>query len=340
MPTDERNRAEIPSIAGDVRRPRWSVMIPAYNCAGFLRQTLTSILRQDPGPEVMQIEVVDDASSDDTEGIVKEIGAGRVLIFRQPSNVGPVRNFNTCLARARGELVHLLHGDDWVREGFYEIMERPFARADVGAAFCRYIAADEAGHWQRIMDLEQQTEGVIPNWLERIAEGQRLQTPCMVVRRAVYEELGGFDSRLDGYAEDWEMWVRIAAGYPVWYEPQPLAIYRIRSSSLTGQLLHTGENVRKLRQAVQINAGVLPASRVEAISRAARRSIARAALRRGRRLLRAGDAAGMWAQIREAWWSASSPELAARTALLIALRVLWAAYSAVAIGDTRPRSPR
>ncbi|MCI0636075.1 MAG: glycosyltransferase, partial [Actinobacteria bacterium] len=222
-------------------------MVPTYNCAGYLRQTLVSALDQDPGPEVMQIEVVDDASSDDPEAVVDELAGARVEVFRQPTNVGSVQNFNTCLLRARGELVHLLHGDDWVRPRFYEIMEKPFAMTEVGAAFCRYIAVDESGNWQGIADLEQPTAGVVPDWLERIGEGQRLQTPCMVVRRAVYEQLGGFDPSLDGYGEDWEMWVRIAARHAVWYEPEPLAVYRVRSSSLTGQLLHTGENVRKLR---------------------------------------------------------------------------------------------
>ena len=38
-------------------RPLWSVMIPTFHCARFLRQTLESVLSQDPGPDVMQIEV-------------------------------------------------------------------------------------------------------------------------------------------------------------------------------------------------------------------------------------------------------------------------------------------
>jgi glycosyltransferase involved in cell wall biosynthesis len=44
----------------DPARPLWSVMIPTYNCADYLRETLASVLAQDPGPEEMQIEVVDD----------------------------------------------------------------------------------------------------------------------------------------------------------------------------------------------------------------------------------------------------------------------------------------
>ena len=45
-------------------RPLWSVMIPAYNCTHFLPQAIESVLAQAPGPAHMQIEVVDDASTD------------------------------------------------------------------------------------------------------------------------------------------------------------------------------------------------------------------------------------------------------------------------------------
>jgi glycosyltransferase involved in cell wall biosynthesis len=82
-------RPTITPLPSDELRPLWSVMIPAYNCAQFLRETLQSVLAQDPGPEIMQIEVVDDCSTrDDPEAVVAELGRGRVSFFRQPQNVG------------------------------------------------------------------------------------------------------------------------------------------------------------------------------------------------------------------------------------------------------------
>src|SRR5215208_3279685 len=107
-------RVPIRPVAEGVDRPRWSVMITTYHCADYLRESLGSVLAQDPGPHLMQIEVVDDHSTnDDPEGVVREVGGGRVSFFRQPENVGHSRNFAACLERARGELVHLLHGDDF-----------------------------------------------------------------------------------------------------------------------------------------------------------------------------------------------------------------------------------
>src|SRR5262245_31425455 len=116
------HRRRIMSVSGDGSpRPLWSVMIPKFNCARFLRQTLESVLCQDPGPEVMEIEVVDDCSTkDDPEQVVRDVGRGRVKFYRQKQNVGHTRNFETCLQRTSGQLVHLLHGDDAVIRGFYQ----------------------------------------------------------------------------------------------------------------------------------------------------------------------------------------------------------------------------
>ncbi|CAN5248678.1 hypothetical protein BH24GEM2_BH24GEM2_01730 [soil metagenome] len=289
-------------------------MIPTYNCAGYLRDTLQSVLAQDPGPSRMQIEVVDDHSTqDDPLGVVNEIGRGRVLFYQQPRNVGNVANFNTCIGRSAGRLLHILHGDDWVRPGFYSTMEQPFLdHPEIGAAFCRYVIADDAGTQQRFSALEQPHRGIIPDWLARIARGQRLQTPSMVVRRSVYEALGGFDARIS-YVEDWEMWVRIAANYPVWYETEPLAVYRVRASSLSGGLLRTGENIARLRMAIEINRQYLPPALADTISTEALESCALAALRRANRLHAAGDRRAARAQAMGAWRTSHSAQVIRRS---------------------------
>ena len=205
MSESPRFRQRIDPLPPELERPLWSVMIPTYNCAGFLRETLASVLAQDPGLEEMQIEVVDDGSADDPETVVEQVGRGRVHFFRQERNTGHVHNLTTCIQRSRGRIVHVLHGDDAVRDGFYRVMAPHLVdRQEVGAAFCRYISMDAEGAWETIAPLEAGGRGVLEGWLGRIALGQRLQTPCMVVRRSVYEQLGGFDARLT-HSEDWEM---------------------------------------------------------------------------------------------------------------------------------------
>jgi glycosyltransferase involved in cell wall biosynthesis len=310
----------IAALPADLGRPLWSVMIPAYNCARYLHETIASVLTQDPGPDQMQIEVVDDCSTDDPKAVVDALGAGRVEYYRQEQNVGKVGNFNTCIERSRGQLVHILHGDDAVRDGFYRSMEQLFdTYQEIGGAFCRYISMDEDGNWETIGELEPGGRGILVGWLERIARGQRLQTPCMVVRRSVYEQLGGFDARLT-HCEDWEMWTRIAAGFPVAYEPEPLAVYRVHTRSTSDRSLSSGENVVDLRRAIEINRARLPRERREEITSDALEITAVTAIRRAGRMLQAGQGAAARAQVKEALRTSRSPVVFERLAFL---GVLW-----------------
>ena len=248
-------------VAENIPRPLWSVMIPTYNCANYLRETLASILSQNYSSEVMQIMVVDDHSlQDDPEAVVREIGKGRVEFYQQEVNVGHVKNFQTCIELSRGKLIHILHGDDLVDPGFYQKMGSAFEQApEIGAAFCRHTIIDATAQPQYTSVLEQPESGILNNnWLELIAGFQRIQPPSIVVKREVYEKIGCFDQRLQYAAEDWEMWVRISNYYPVWYEVEPLAMYRKQTNSLTGKSIKSGMYNRNIGLAIEIFQTYLP----------------------------------------------------------------------------------
>ncbi|MGQ3685787.1 MAG: glycosyltransferase family 2 protein [Candidatus Loosdrechtia sp.] len=300
MKTHVSTRTNIPEITDENPRPLWSVMIPTYNCARYLRETLKSVLTQAPGPESMQIEVIDDHSFDDPASVVAELGGERVRFYQQPKNVGHIDNFATCLKRSRGKLIHLLHGDDYVLPGFYEKMAKTFLQCpDIGAAFCRHIFMDNHGHWQSISDLEQRESGILKNWLEKLASEQRIMTPSIVVKREVYETLGGFDQRLI-CSEDWEMWVRIAVHYPVWYETEPLAVYRMHPDSNTGRHVRTGEDMRYTCEAIDIFTAYLPDEIAYRVSRQAKETYAFSALEMAYSLFVRGDIPATFIQMREA----------------------------------------
>lgn len=231
-------------------RPQWSVMIPVYNCAAFLPDALNSVLAQAPGRDQMQIEVVDDASTDaDVQALVETIGQGRVSYFRQPHNRGSIRNFETCINRAQGHLVHILHGDDRVLPRFYEKMGELLNRyPEAGAAASHYAYIDEAGRLNGVPARLAETDGLLDDWLLRLAKYQQLQYACTVVRRKVYEELGSFYG--NSYAEDWEMWVRIARHYPFAYTLDTLAEYRGHTYSISWNKLTSGELVTDLVQVI------------------------------------------------------------------------------------------
>lgn len=301
---------KVDPVPEGISRPRWSVMIPVFNCSRYLPQTLESVLIQDPGPARMQIEVVDDGSTDaDVAELVRRISGDRVRYFRQPQNVGSLRNFHTCLQRSTGELIHLLHGDDLVRKGFYQSIGNLFDRQPaVGAAFCRYGYIDEQGRFLHAQDTESHKDGILSNWLERIIERQRIQYVAMVVKREVYEDLGGFYGV--EYGEDWEMWVRIAAKYGVGYVPQILADYRRHKSSISGRSFLTGKNMNEL-QTVMNNIGkYLPEEKRVEIGRKSRKFYAHYAMRIANSLwIDLRNKSGAVAQVQAAWNMGKDPLL-------------------------------
>jgi hypothetical protein len=168
-----------------------------------------------------------------------------------------------------------------------------------------------------ISPLEQRARGLLNDCLLHLAVEQRIMTPSIVVRRDVYERLGGFDRRLI-CAEDWEMWVRIAADYPIAYETEPLALYRMHNDSNTGRHIRTAEDMRYTRKAIEIFEGYLPPAVSQAIAARARETYALAALRTAETMLRSEDITAAMAQIGEALTLRRSPRVIRRTLRLMA----------------------
>jgi glycosyltransferase involved in cell wall biosynthesis len=291
----------IEPITEGVHRPLWSVMIPTYNRTKYLEKALKSVLDQALAPELMQIEIVDNCSTEsDIEAFVRKIAQDRVSFYRQPQHVNLNTNMTTCIKRARGHLVHILHDDDVVLPGFYTHLQEAFEKEpNIGAAFCRYAHVNEEERHLYLPTLERSTPGILENSLERIAVQVLIQPPAIVVRRSVYEKLGAFHSKLR-FTGDWEMCQRIAAHYPLWYEPQILAYYRIHSSSATSDILKSGENVADRIKTIEICHSYLPNAIADKLSIKARENAAINILGIARRVLAKGDVVTTMVQIREA----------------------------------------
>ena len=274
----------------DGPRPRFSVLLPTYEPDGTLVRALESVLSQAGPPEAMEIIVVDDASrADVVRELVEHVDRDRrVVIVEHGQRLGLCGNWNRAIASARGELIHLLHQDDYVLPGFYERMNHGFRQAPgIGMAFCRSRLVDASDRTIRTESRQQWTPGVLTNWLPRIAERQRIQTPAVVVARDTYERLGGYRSDLQ-LALDWEMWVRIAAHRSVWYDPRPSVCYRRHAANETSRLMASGDAWPDIARAIEINAAHLP-STIRARTKAASiRWYAASAMRTAERQIRQG----------------------------------------------------
>ncbi len=267
-------------------RPLWSVMIPTYNPrADYLEETLRSVLQQDPGPEHMQIEVIDDRSTDDlVPQTVRRVGGGRVSFHAEPQNRGLAGTWNRCIERARGHWVHILHQDDLVLPGFYDQLRKGAERSDAGALFCRYAVANSKGHWMRISELHRESAGLLDDWHARITVQQFIQCPAIAVRRLVYEQLGGFLPRLH-YTPDWEMWQRVASQFSFWFEPLILACYREHPNSTTSRMRLDAADVREVGELIDLTTAYHTPASGRVLARKARSFYAYVAVSHAREML-------------------------------------------------------
>jgi hypothetical protein len=293
-------------------RPFWSVMIPVHADCSYLAAAIKSVLAEAIEPAAMQIEVVDAAPGDhDAMHITGEAGGGRVDYHAATEVLSPRQAWNRCISRARGRWVHILHDDDLVQSGFYRAMQAAIAKYPrIAAAFCRVQYLDDKGRKLDLATPELAASGIYEKLPARLVQGNAVSFPTMVVKREAYEEVGGFDPNLDITA-DWEMWMRLACRFPVYYDTRPLAAFRryVRAKE-TSPLVRSGADIRELHGTLNVFADYLPQTPASAaLLHHSREHKALVAIRSSKQLAAAGDLYAATAQVREAFACSSSPKV-------------------------------
>lgn len=279
----------MPSPAISRSAPLVSVMIPVYEPNHFLLKTLNGVLQQtgDFPDGAMQIVLLDDASPTvDVRSLTLSVAdINHVDIRRNASNLGLARNWNQAIESAQGEFIHILHQDDVVLPDFYKTMCTALQRhPEAGMAFCRHAIIGADDEVQRISHRERWRSGILSNWLAHIAMRTRIQCPAALVRRSTYQAIGNFRTDLK-YALDWEMWVRIAVHYPVWYETKMLALYRRHANNESARLAGSGEQEPDLFKAIETFSRYLPDEQRNKLAISAYEYFVRSRLKQSRKLI-------------------------------------------------------
>jgi glycosyltransferase involved in cell wall biosynthesis len=221
-----------------------SILIPTYNCAKFLRETLASLRSQESDIAEAQIVVVDDCSTkDDPEIAARDAWGSRVHFFRQERNGGAINNFNTCVRLAERTWVHILHGDDlMLPSGYAAFREMIELFPNSAAVFARTVICDVESRWvgaSRIIGPG--SHGRLSysalDWRRNLIE-----FAGALVRRDAYERVGTFDPGLTHVA-DWNMWWRLAKSEAVAYTNKCVGAYRIFEGNHTSTLMRTATNL-------------------------------------------------------------------------------------------------
>lgn len=122
--------------------PLLTVAIPTYNCAHFLPDAIGSVMRQ--GLDDFELLILDNASEDNTEEVVRSFENEHIRYIRNSSNLGSRENGNRCMLNARGRYVKFLCADDVLLDGVLEkqlkILE---SRPDIALVSCDNFITDE-----------------------------------------------------------------------------------------------------------------------------------------------------------------------------------------------------
>ena len=208
-----------------VPTPRVSVIVPAYNAARTVDTALESVFAQTFRD--FEVIVVDDGSSDDTAERVKAWG-DRVTLRRQ-ANAGPAAARNHAIQHARGTLLAFLDADDvWLPTKLARQVQY-FDRYPETGLLHAYAPTTRAT-LSVLLETPEQSEAPMAaptnNYCELFHCKFFVKTLTVMVPRAVIEEVGPFDERREFHVEDWDLWLRIAARYPMGYLPETVAIHR------------------------------------------------------------------------------------------------------------------
>lgn len=191
-----------------------SIVIPTYNCAPYIADTLGAVLAQTH--QAIDIVVVDDGSTDGTPDIVARYGDPVRLVRQKNQRVCAARNHGFELSRGRF-VCFLDHDDHWFPWKLRRQLETFDDRPEAGAVFTSFqLWSAVDGQFPDAAPQDPGDPG--PGRLDPAFTGWIYHqflldcwalTSTLMMRREAFEASTRFDTRLP-YAEDWDLWLRLS----------------------------------------------------------------------------------------------------------------------------------
>ncbi len=203
------------------RSGKVSAIVPTFDRAPLLRRALASIASQSRPPD--EVIVVDDGSADRTRALVAEEFPAVRYLFQERRGVSAARNRG--IEAATGDWLAFLDSDDeWLPDKLERQLAALAATRETGGARYRVCHTDEI--WirggRRVNPGARHAKR--GGWMFRDCLPLCAISPSSaVLHRSVLEAVGGFDERLPA-CEDYDLWLRIAARYPVLLVNEPLVV--------------------------------------------------------------------------------------------------------------------
>lgn len=224
------------------QNPKVSVVIPTYNRAHLISRAIKSVL--DQTYKDLEIIVVDDGSTDNTEKIIKSFQDGRIRYIQHNKNKGASAARNTGIKASKGEYIAFQDSDD---EWFPDKLEQQIKAFDnaspkVGVIYSGFYRIEDDKKTYIPGDNIVQKEGDIHN---ELLKGNFVGTPAVLIKKECFENIKYFDENIPAF-EDWELWIELSKHYLFKYINKPL----LRSYSTPNSVNLNSKNLLKAREII------------------------------------------------------------------------------------------
>jgi len=212
-----------------VQNPLITVGIPSYNHAKFLTKCLKSVINQTYSN--LEVIVVDNYSTDDTDGILSGFKDHRISIVKVNNEGSIGMSRNTILNKSRGEWIAFLDSDDWWTEDKLEKCANYF-QVGIDLIYHDLIVVDE--RYDRTQSMKIKSRSLEePVFKDLIIKGNTIATSSVVVRKTILSKVNGMsESKEMSGIEDFNTWLKISQiteGFR--HIPGNLGFYRMHSNN-------------------------------------------------------------------------------------------------------------
>ncbi len=203
------------------KKPLISVIVPVFNAAGFIRESVTSILGQNYHP--LELIIVDDGSTDNTEDVVGRLK--EELIYIKKDNGGPSSARNRGLQEAKGDFISFLDADDLWLPGKLELQMKRFEsdpETEIVLGFTKRFLSPGV---EPPPDFDPEKDDK-PQLVLHVGAG--------LYRKSVFDRIGLFDEKML-FSEDIDWFLRaIETNRRISVLKKTVQLYRIHQANLTG----------------------------------------------------------------------------------------------------------
>lgn len=222
-----------------------SFIMPAWK-KSFLRQAIKSVLSQDYAD--FELVVVDDASPENLEEIVREFDDSRIVYKRNDENIGGrdlVAAWNHAIQYAKGEFCVLASDDDEYAPGYLsEMMRLSEKYPDVEVFHCKLAFVDSDGRQTGVSETRNEYETGAEFLYNRAARRMKQVAPDFMFRTEALKRIGGFVPFPRAWYSDDATWIRLAKEHGVAYSPQVLFSWRSSTENISSLFTDAAEKLR------------------------------------------------------------------------------------------------